>query len=216
MNPVHLAVAFGPLALYLLYLGVINLMRRPVVVTGAWNTAALGLAISGFVVVGPMGLFLPDAALIVFGAWVWLLLLAFYGLTVVLCVLLSRPRLVIFNLTGDQLRPILAEVVARLDGDVRWAGDSLLLPQLGMQFHLEHYSPMRNLSLVAIGNLQSFAGWQRLEKDLRTALDRSEVARNPRGFSFLTAGLIMLLWPIYQLVRDSQGVTQALREMLRL
>ncbi len=139
MDPVHLAVAFTPLAVYLLYLGVINLSRRPTVTTGVKNAGAMGLALVGFVAVGPMGLFVPDAAVFAFGPWLWLLLLVFYGLCVTLWILLARPRLIIFNATAEQLRPVLAEVVAKIDSDVRWAGDSLMLPQVGLQFHLEPY-----------------------------------------------------------------------------
>ena len=87
MDPVHLAVAFTPLAIYLLYLGVINLSRRPTVTTGVKNAGAMGLALVGFVAVGPMGLFVPDAAVFAFGPWLWLLLLAFYGLCVTLWIL---------------------------------------------------------------------------------------------------------------------------------
>ncbi|MDZ4820163.1 MAG: hypothetical protein SGJ20_14440 [Planctomycetota bacterium] len=216
MDPVPLAVALGPLALYMLYLAGINLLRRPVLVSGAMNSAAVALSVSGFVVVGPMGLLLPEGAVNVFGAWVWLLMLGFYGLSVTLCILLSRPRLVIFNLSAEQLRPVLAEVVAKLDSEVRWAGDSLMLPHLGLQFHLEPYSPMRSLSLVSIGDRQSFAGWQRLEKDLRVALRQTEVSPNPRGFSFLTCGLLLLSWPIYLTIKDGTAVAQALREMFRM
>jgi hypothetical protein len=216
MDAVHLAVAFTPLAIYLLFLGVINLSRRPVVTTGVKNGAALGLALIGFVAVGPMGLFVPDAAVFAFGPWLWLLLLAFYGLCVTLWTLLARPRLVIFNATPEQVRPVLAEVVAKIDSDVRWAGDSLMLPQVGLQFHLEPYLPMRNLSLVAVGDRQSFTGWQRLERDLRAALKQVEVSRNPRGFSFLTMGLVLLSWPAYLMLRDTSAVARKLAEMLHM
>jgi hypothetical protein len=216
MDAVHLAVAFTPLAIYLLLLGVVNLGRRPVVTTGVKNAAALGLALVGFVAVGPMGLFVPDAAVFAFGPWLWLLLLAFYVLCVTLWILLARPRLVIFNATAEQVRPVLAEVVAKIDSDVRWAGDSLMLPQVGLQFHLEPYLPMRNLSLVAVGDRQSFTGWQRLERDLRAALKQVEVSRNPRGFSFLTMGLVLLSWPSYLMLRDTSAVARKLAEMLHM
>jgi len=216
MDSVHLAVACTPLAIYLLWLGARNLLHRPAVTTGPRNLALLGFALSGFVVVGPMALFVPDAAAITFGAWVWLLLIVFYGLCITLWTLLARPRLIIFNATADLVRPILADVAARLDGDVRWAGDSLVLPQLGVQLHVEPYPAMRNVSLVAIGDRQSFTGWQRLERELRTAFRETEVSRNPRGFSFLAIGLVMASWPLYLMIRDGDAVAQTLKEMLRM
>ena len=216
MEPVHLAVAITPLAIYLLRLALLNLFRWPVVKSGAANIALLGFALSGLVVVGPMALFLPNAAAIAFGPWVWALLLIFYALCITLWILLARPRLIVYNATIDLVRPIVAEVAERLDSEVRWAGDSLILPQANVQLHLEPYSPMRNVSLIAIGDRQSFTGWQRLERELRAALRQTEVQRNPRGFSFLAVGLLMASWPLYLTLRDGQAVAQALRQMLRM
>ena len=62
MDPLHLCIALGPLAVYLLLLGIINLMPRPFMTSGARDTAALSIAISGFVVAGPMELFLPGSS----------------------------------------------------------------------------------------------------------------------------------------------------------
>jgi len=216
MDSVHLAVALTPLAIYLLRLGMLNLLRWPVVKSGARNIALLGFALSGFVVVGPMALFLPNAAAITFGPWVWLLLIIFYALCITLWVLLARPRVIVYNATIDLVRPVLAEVAARLDADVRWAGDSVVLPQANVQLHLEPYPPMRNVSLVAIGERQSYTGWQRLERELRAAFRATEVPRNPRGFSFLAVGLLMASWPLYLTLRDGQAVAQTLKQMLRM
>ncbi len=70
---------------------------------------ALGLALIGLVIVGPMQLFLPEAAAAQFGTVVWPLLLGFYVLCLALCVMVMRPRLVVYNVTSEQLRPVLAE-----------------------------------------------------------------------------------------------------------
>ena len=216
MDRVHLAVALTPLAIYLLRLGLINLLRWPVVKSGARNIAFLGFGLSGFVVIGPMALFLPGPAAIAFGPWVWLLMIVFYGLCVTLWILLARPRLIVHNATIDLIRPILASAATKLDAEVRWAGDSLVLPQANVQLHLESYPPMRNVSLVAIGDQQSYTGWQRLQRELRSALRQTEVPRNPRGFSFLAVGIVMASWPFYLMIRDSDTVAQTLKEMLRM
>ena len=151
MDALHVCIALGPVAMYFLVLGVLNLSSRPFLTTGARDTAALGLAIAGFAVAGPMELFLPEKAAVEFGPFVWVLLLALYFLGLLLVVLLIRPRLVIYNTTGEQLRPVLAEVVARLDSDARWAGDSLTMPQLGVQLHVEPLIVMKNVQLIAAG-----------------------------------------------------------------
>jgi hypothetical protein len=143
-------------------------------------------------------------------------MIAFYGLCVTLWILLARPRLIVHNATIDLIRPVLASVATKVDPEVRWAGDSLVLPQANVQLHLESYPPMRNVSLVAIGDQQSYSGWQRLQRELRAALRQTEVSRNPRGFSFLALGIVMASWPFYLMIRDSDTVAQTLREMLRM
>ena len=66
-DPLHLAIALGPLAVYFLLVGMINLSSRPLVTTGARDAAALGVGLSGLVFAGPMELFLPEDAAIHFG-----------------------------------------------------------------------------------------------------------------------------------------------------
>jgi len=215
MDPFRLCIAVGPLAVYFLILGFINLRRRPFLTTGATDLAAIGAAVTGLVVVGPMDLFMPEAAAMRFGSYVWLMLLAFYGLGVSLAVLLSRPRLVIYNISADELRPILADLVPTLDSDARWAGDSLALPHLGIQFHLECFVAMRNISLVAGGERQSFEGWRRFEAALSEHLAESRVAFNPRGVSQLGFAMIMLVACLVQCIGDPQALAQGMREMLR-
>ena len=216
MDPFRLCLALGPVAVYLLLLGGINLSRRAFMVSGTRDAAALGLAISGLVIVGPIELFFPEAAAISFKGYVWLLLLAFYALCLVLVLLLMRPRLVIYNISVDQLRSILGDLVEQLDAGARWAGDSLVLPSLGVQLHVEGVASMRNVSLVSVGREQDHAGWRRLELALAAALEEVQVARNPRGASFLSAGVLIILILVIAIARDPQAVARELFDMLRL
>ena len=107
-------LAWGPLAIYLLVLGWINLRPWPVVVRGERETAALGLALAGCVLIGPGQLLLPPAATQHFGrlglaAVAWL-----YVLAVTLAILVARPRLVIYNIDPPRLRAILVELASRV------------------------------------------------------------------------------------------------------
>lgn len=217
IDPFRLCVAFGPLAIYCLLLGLINLLRRPIVVTGAKDTAALAMALTGLMVIGPLELFMPQAAAMRFGGYVWLLLLSFYGLSISLVLLLSRPRLVIYNISSEQLRPILGEVVPALDSQARWAGDSLAMPTLGVQLHLDNFPSMRNVSLVANGEQQSFEGWRRLEKALTGALRQQTWERyHPRGLVLMMGGLLLLAACLFESVSDPQALAQGMRDLLRL
>jgi hypothetical protein len=134
----------------------------------------------------------------------------------VLILLLLRPRLIIYNMPADQLRPILANLASDLDVEARWAGDSLALPKLGVNLHLETFGAMRNVSLVSVGAKQSHTGWRRLEAALAVALSREEVPRNPRGISLVSAGVLISVLLILAIARDPQTVAQALLDMLRI
>lgn len=212
----RLSLALGPLAVYFAIFGVINLRRTPFVTTGARDTAALALAVSGLVIVGPIELFMPEGAMINFGPYALGLALAFYGLTMTLLILLQKPRLTVYNISPVEFRPILVEVVGRLDPHARWAGNSLVLPDLQIELHVDTFAPMRNITLVAVGDQQSFAGWRRLESHLSAALAKMEVARNPIGAGMVIVGLAMVSAMIVQLAGNADEVVQALREMLRL
>ena len=106
MDPVHLVLAFAPLGLYLIGLGVVHWRRRPLVLTGSADVSLLAFAVVGLVIVGPMEFLLP-AALPLPGKYVWLMLLLCYSLLVTLWNLLARPRLIVLNVAADRLRPIL-------------------------------------------------------------------------------------------------------------
>lgn len=217
INPVHFFVALGPLAVYLLLVGMVNLSSRPFVTTGARDSAALGVGIGGFVIIGPVYLLLPSATMFSLGAFfVWTLLLALYALTLTLIVLVMRPRLVIYNLEADRVRPLLANLVSQLDDQARWAGGCLALPTLGIQLHVESVASMRNVQLVAVGADQSYEGWQRLHEALAGALRDTQGARNPVGFSLVFCGLIAIGLVTFWFAQDPETVAQTVQEMFRL
>jgi hypothetical protein len=216
MDSFRLCLVLGPLAIYLLLLGAINLSRRPFLVTGARDLAALGVAVAGMVVVGPVELLLPEDAIHVYQSYVWLLLVVMYSLCLSLMVLLARPRLTIYNMSLDEIRPVLAEAVAGLDADALWAGNSLALPNLKVELHVETSPVMRNVSLVANGDEQSYAGWRQLELSLAARLGPVKAAPNPVGLVLALAALFMFVALGWQLVAHPKAVAQGFREMLRL
>lgn len=216
MQSFAFCLALGPLAAYLLVLGLMNLSRRAWVVTGARETAALALALAGFAIIGPLQLFMPEPAAAKFGALVWGLLIGFYAMSILLCILLSKPRLVVFNVKLTQLRPILSELALRLDSQARWAGDSLALPQLDVQLHTEEFTALRNVSLVATGGEQSFSSWRRLEEGLRAELREVSVPRNPPGLTLVICSLLILAAMLHKTLENPQAIAQGLLQLLRL
>lgn len=216
MDDLHLSIALGPLAVYFMLLGAINLGRRPFLTTGARDAAVLGIGIAGLVIVGPMELFMPETAAAHFGGmWVWLILIGLYALLLTLQVLLIRPRLIIYNATFEELRPVLAEVVAELDSKSRWAGESLVMPQLGVQLTVEPHAVWKLVQLTSAGAEQSYLGWRKLEAELTATLRRSKGTRNFSGLSLLSIGAMLVGFITYVLLRDPAKIALAWQSMLR-
>jgi hypothetical protein len=217
MDPFHLCLGLGPVSVYLLLIGRINLGRRPFLTTGTRDALALAIALCGLAVVGPLRLFMPSGALLqLMGPWIWLPLIALYGLCCLLAVLLMRPRLVVYNATVSQLRPVLDQVAGQLDAGRHWAGSTLVLPDLGVQCVLEDSPAMQNVQLVAIGSaVQDLQGWRRLELSLRAALRSLPVEPNRRGLSLLLFGVLLAAVILYSLGEQPREVARGLEEFLQ-
>ena len=215
MDPLRFTIAVAPLAVYLLLLGVINLFRSPFVTTGARDITALGIALCGFAVIGPMELFHPEAAASRFHGWVWLLLLIFYSLSVSLVILLMRPRLVIYSTTYDEFMPAFRNLVSNIDKDSRWAGESLFLPNMGIQLYVEAFTPLRTVQLIATGTRQSFEAWRELEKLLVEELKATKSVPSSYGYILIVFSVLLSFSAGIWMMSDGPGVIQALNEMLR-
>ena len=213
VDPFRIAIALVPLAAYLLLLSLVNLRRRPFLTTGGSDLAALGVALSGLAFVGPLDLFRPEAATAEFGNYIWPIMLMFYWLWVLLVVLVTRPRLVVYNVSTEELHPVLAEAAARLDADSRWAGSCLALPNLGVQLHLESFDLMRNVSLVSSGNRQNLDGWRQLARELATALRPVRVKPNPRGAGFLLMAVLLMGGSLASLLQHPVELAYAVEEV---
>lgn len=216
MDSLHLAIAFVPLAVYLLVIGLINLAPRPFVTTGSRDHLALALGVAGLIIAGPMELFLPERAAQTFGPYVWVLMVILYLLTCVLIVLVGRPRLVIYNVTATELKPILERTIQSIDPQASWADETYVLPQAYVQLHVDAFPALRNVTLNSIGSRQSWQSWRRLEAALSEALRVERGISNPYGFTLVTAGALLLGISTYWLANQRQEVAQALIEMLRL
>ncbi len=207
-------LAWGPPAIYLLVLGWINCQRRPLVVSGTRETSALALALAGCVLVGPGQLLLPSDAAARFAAGVWVLLSLLYVLGVTLVVLVSRPRLVIYNTTANDVRAALDKVAVQLDAPSRWAGATLALDPLGLDLRVEEFAPLGNVSLIANSDHQSTQNWCRLEQMLRSKL--AVVPSRPclRGGLLIATGALVLLVLVYRVVENSAAMVHGLLEFL--
>lgn len=184
-------IALLPLGCYLLTLAWAHLRRRPLAVSGVFDVAMLAAGVSGLAVVGPLALLVPVTG---GSPWSWPVLAFLFVLGVAICVLVSRPRMVVYNISVEQFRPLVAEVVSALDPKARWAGESAALPDRGFQLHIEGNGPLRTVSIVNVGERSSAEGWGEFTRRLRRSVRRLRVRRSPWGslFAALGGGLIVL------------------------
>jgi hypothetical protein len=216
MDPVYLALGFAPLGLYLIWLGIVHWRRRPMILSGTTDNTLLAMAVVGLLIVGPMEFLFP-AVMPIPGVYVWSMMLVCYSLLITLFNLLARPRLIIMKIGIESLRGALAEAAKRMDGRPQWAGDSLVLPDSGIQLHLEDHRWMRTVSLVAIGARQSESGWSRLRNELATHLRGVESADRARGYLLAGLGVLFLAWPSMEAAAlGGPIVAQRLADLLRL
>jgi hypothetical protein len=216
MDPVRLTIAMGPLCVYLLVIGWLNLSKRPFVTSGARDLLALAVALIGLVAIGPMELFMPERAAAILGAKVWMPLILLYLLIALLVSMLAKPRIVVYNITVDHLRPIVGSVVSDLDGDARWAGDSVCLPNLHVQLFVQSHPGMRNVQLVASAGDQNLTSWKQLESALQQAMANVQVGMNPRAISFFIGATIMAGMIAVSLFTGREVIAERVQDFLRL
>lgn len=214
MDTFSACVAFGPLAIYLLLLGLIHQSRRALVVGGTRESIALALALFGLIAVGPMNLFMPQQAATRFGPWVWALLVSFYILCVTLWLIVSRPRLIVYNIAPDQLREALDAAARRLDPETIWAGRGLSMPLARVHLQIDPFEAMGNVSLTATSDSQSITGWRRLHAALAEQLRGVTVAPHPHRYWLLVWGLLILSALGLKVADDPQVIAQGLLRML--
>lgn len=216
MDIVRSCVGLGPVAIYLLLLGAVNLSRRPLITTGARDIAALGVAAAGLVMIGPVELLMPPMMVAGLGWQAWLLVLGLYSSALTLFVLLLPPRLVIYNISLDQLHEVLAQAARRVDGAAHWAGNTFVLPNRNVQFILQTFPTLRNVSLAATGEHQNHQAWRELDVALRQDLAKTDVGPNPRGLTMVGVGVLILGIVAFRWVSNPQAVTQGFIDMLGL
>ena len=176
--------------LYLVGVGIVHLRRRPVAISGGRDLAFLAAAVAGPAIAGPLDMLQPTGT-----AWPWRIvvpMVSFAFLTAVV-MLATRPRLVVYNVSLDQLRPVVAEIASRLDPAARWAGETVALPGRGVQVHLDGRGGLRSMSLVAIGARNSPEGWADVTRRVRHAIRRVRVRPSPWAAPLIACGGLLLV-----------------------
>ncbi|MDR1959179.1 MAG: hypothetical protein LBQ54_09095 [Planctomycetaceae bacterium] len=214
MNTLSIVIAILPLALYFIALSAMNSGRRSRLVTGQRDLTALALGMIGFVMIGPVMLFLPVDAL---GFWkirMWPMIAVLYSLLVIILSAMFPPRLVIYNTTPEKIRLVLETAALLLGQEFQWLGNSFALPELKIQLYLESSVLLRNVSLIATGTGQDIQNWGRLEKTLLTVLAGEQTSPTWVWLVMLGIGLGIGLTALTLLCLDSRTVLVAIQDFL--
>ncbi len=186
LTEIPLWIALLPLAAYLLLLAGLHARRRPVALSGPFDAALLAAAVCGLVLAGPLAILQPAVGT---SPWTAVALLVGFVLAVAFGMLAVRPRLVVYNVGIDQLRPVVAELVAGLDASARWAGETAALPTRGLHLHLDDRGPARTVSIIAVGGRASAEAWSEFSRRLRRSIRVIQVRSSPWAAGFAGLGL---------------------------
>ena len=146
----------------------------------------------------------------------WLFLLVFYWLWVWLAVLVARPRLVVYNISAEELRPVLAEAAREVDPQARWAGDSLVAAHAGrVAAHGVVRDHAARVAQVAAAASRTSPAGGSSRPSCATSWRTLRVGRNPRvARASRSRRSALIAVSIVHMLNDPQQVAQAVQEML--
>lgn len=193
VDPFIILLALVPLIAYLLVISMVRLSGRALVTTGGRDIAALAMAVSGLLAVGPAELFFPNAAATVFGPAVWLALAVFYGLSVSLIVLSFSPRIAVYGRTAEELYEPLLAAAKTLDANA--AGDrgllQMTLPALGIHLRIDGHRGIDYAQIVAFEPNVSLGFWSKLLAATRAEVQGQTPPLPRRGFAMLFFAFVL-------------------------
>ncbi len=213
MEPARMAIALVPVATYLFALGLVHARGKPRVVSGLKDRLALGLAISGLVLIGPVELLLPPLLVAQMGPVVWGVILGAYLSAWVVAAFLAPPRVVIYNLPAQELHSWLTEAARGWDEQAHWLGNVLVLPRLPMQVLVEYTAWSRTAVLRYNGGRNDPALWLAWQRHLQQNAKSLPARSAPQvavlfGLATVLAASVLLSW--------GQNFQAAVRELVEM
>lgn len=216
MDTFALIAAFGPLVIYLLMVGAILCFRRPFVTTGARDTVALAIGVSGVVFIGPLQLFFPATSMMLFGLFTWFMLGTFYFLCISLVVMNMRPRLVVYGASPADVRPALADAAAQLDDECQIAADSVYLPKSRLRLRVESAHGRSCCDVVLVSGVVSQTHWNQMAAALQRSLAGATGRGLPSGILLIACGLVIGGFLTAIVLRTPDEVVEGFRTLIRL
>jgi uncharacterized membrane protein len=218
IKPFPLLIALLPLATYLLVLGLMRAQRKPLVTTNIRDAAALAIAVSGLVMIGPIHLFFPSAAAAELGWVVWVVLAVFYGLCVTLLLLSLRPKIVVYGIKESELMQNLQQVAAALGTEceldhehhcVRFSQPNVLL-------RLEHQGVAGVVGIELLQRSVHPIFWSQLLFHLRRQLKTQASPITGGTVLMLLSGVMMVSYAAYLFLFANEELLAGFRTWLQL
>lgn len=217
-DPFATVIALLPLATYLLLLGGIRLRHRPLATTGVRDGAAVALAISGLMVVGPLNLFFPATTALQLGWWVWVLLVILYLLCVSLLLFSFPQRIVIYGVRArDILEPL--EAAARtVDPSAVSTVERMQvsLPERHVHLRVEPLGWTHAVSIEAFEKHLHPEFWSHMLRELRERTHSMRPPSNRSATGMVVAGGILMAIAVYQIIGQPTETLAGFREWLGL
>ena len=216
IEPFKILLALLPLIGYLLVISMIRLSGRAMVTSGGRDIAALAMAISGLLAVGPAELFFPTAAATIFGPVVWVALGLFYALCTALIALTTTPRLVVYGRTPEELfEPLLAaakELDPQASGDI--ANLQVRLPKAGVHLRLDGQRSIDHAQVLAFEPNVSLQFWKTLLIHLRKQVAQRASPMPRRGFAMLVVVVLLSCVLAWQSFGNRELLVEGFRDWL--
>ncbi len=216
IEPFTILLALLPLIAYLIVFSLIRLSGKALVTTGGRDIAALALAISGMLAVGPAELFFPTSAAALFGPVVWVALGAFYGLSVSLIALSTAPKLVVYGRTPEELFTPLLAAARQIDPGANGNPSTLqvALPAIGIRLRLDGQRSVDHSQVVAFEPDVSLRFWNQLLGNLRKEVQQQSAPMPRRGFAMLLAAVFFCSILVWQSFGNRELVVEGFRNWL--
>jgi len=213
LDLIRFAIALLPLAAYTHVLGLLRLRSVPTVLSGAMDFLLLGLAVIGFVAIGPIELFFPRAAYSLLGIWVWVVLIALYFFVVMLVALNTAPKLIVYGLSASDLKTIVCEMLTEQQVQAAWLGDVVELPELGIRACIEQAGRASVSHIQSTGKQQNIMGWYTLERLLVKKLSTVRVQQRHQAMVWLMTSFLLFGLAAFLISNDLPRLKQAMLMM---
>jgi uncharacterized membrane protein len=212
-----LVIAVLPLAMYFLMLGGLR-VYRPLVTTGARDGAALAIAVSGLVMVGPIYLFFPSEAAAALGWIVWIVLMVFYMLCVTLILLSMKPKILIYGMRSSDVIDPLFEACRVIDptATLDSGREQIVLNGSGVHLRIESLGFADSVQIESFEKNLHPRFWHHLLLELRKRTATAPVAKRMGGVMMIAFGLAMTSLVIVQVARQPEALMAGFRQWLQL